>query len=163
PSPLKRLRTASSSFLIGSYFFFIPATTVVASSDWQMVKEMTGLRTSASGENEVGKDGHSIVWKLANAGGESPATDDDPEPAEWVGLVAGHEVRTRLREEGVEPVLAGHVHAVPVLDGRRELVGVDGRHVVVVEAHRRGVVGAGHREVGEVAHAGLVLHALGAL
>ena len=33
----------------GSYFFFLRATIVVASSYWQIVNEMTALRMSASG------------------------------------------------------------------------------------------------------------------
>jgi hypothetical protein len=88
---------------------------------------------------------------------------DRVDVAERVRVVAGHEVGPRLLEERVEPVLAADVDAVPVLDGCGQLLRVDLRDVVVVEAHRRRVVGARHRQVGEVAHAGLVLDALGAL
>lgn len=86
---------------------------------------------------------------------------DGVDVAQSARVVARHEVGPRLLEEAVEPVLGAGVDAVPELDRRRQLLLVDGRVVVVVEAHRGRVVGARHGQVGEVAHALLVLDALG--
>ena len=88
---------------------------------------------------------------------------DRVDVAERVRVVAGHEVRPRLLEERVEPVLARDVDLVPVLDGgatawcRRSSARCSRR-----ARTRRRVVRARHREEREVAHAGLVLDALDA-
>jgi hypothetical protein len=83
--------------------------------------------------------------------------------AERVRVVTGHEVGPRLLEERVEPVLGADVDLVPVLDGGRQLGRVDRRRALLVEADRGRVVRARHREVREVAHTGVVVHALDAL
>jgi hypothetical protein len=85
---------------------------------------------------------------------------DRVDVAQRVRVVARHEVGPALFEEPVEPVLAGDVDLVPVVDGERQLLGVDARRALRVGADGGRVVGARHRQERQVAQARRVFGAL---
>src|SRR6266540_2860775 len=88
---------------------------------------------------------------------------DRVDVAEGVRKVASHEVRPRLLEQTIEPILATYVHLVPIFHGGRELGAVDAGRVVFVELDARRIIRAGHREKSEIAHARFVFESFDSL